>query len=83
MAVLNEIEIEGDYQVKQEYYRNIKETALLKLVEELEEEYPRLAKERDYILSRLAGCLQGNLDLNPDPTVVLIMDEIIKQVWIN
>lgn len=83
MAVLNEIEIEGDYQVKQEYYRNIKETALLKLVEELEEEYPRLAKERDYILSRLAGCLQGNLDLNPDPTVVQIMDEIIKQVKAN
>ena len=83
MAVLNEIEIEGDYQVKQEDYRNIKETALLKLVEELEEEYPRLAKERDYILSRLAGCLQGNLDLNPDPTVVLIMDEIIKQVKAN
>lgn len=83
IAVLNEIEIEGDYQVKQEYYRNIKETALLKLVEELEEEYPRLAKERDYILSRLAGCLQGNLDLNPDPTVVQIMDEIIKQVKAN
>ena len=83
MAVLNEIEIEGDYQVKQEDYRNIKETALLKLVEELEEEYPRLAKERDYILSRLAGCLQGNLDLNPDPTVVQIMDEIIKQVKAN
>lgn len=83
MAVLNEIEIEGDYQVKPEYYRNIKETALLKLVEELEEEYPRLAKERDYILSRLAGCLQGNLDFNPDPTVVLIMDEIIKQVKAN
>ena len=83
MAVLNEIEIEGDYQVKQECYRNIKATALLKLVEELEEEYPRLAKERDYILSRLAGCLQGNLDLNPDPTVVLIMDEIIKQVKAN
>ena len=83
MAVLNEIEIEGDYQVKQEYYRNIKATALLKLVEELEEEYPKLAKERDYILSRLAGCLQGNLDLNPDPTVVLIMDEIIKQVKAN
>ena len=83
MAVLNEIEIEGDYQVKQEDYRNIKETALLKLVEELEEEYPRLARERDYILSRLAGCLQGNLDLNPDPTVVLIMDEIIKQVKAN
>ena len=83
MAVLNEIEIEGDYQVKQEYYRNIKATALLKLVEELEEEYPRLAKERDYILSRLAGCLQGNLDLNPDPTVVQIMDEIIKQVKAN
>lgn len=83
MAVLNEIEIEGDYQVKQEDYRNIKETALLKLVEELEEEYPRLARERDYILSRLAGCLQGNLDLNPDPTVVQIMDEIIKQVKAN
>ena len=83
MAVLNEIEIEGDYQVKQEDYRNIKATALLKLVEELEEEYPRLAKERDYILSRLAGCLQGNLDLNPDPTVVQIMDEIIKQVKAN
>lgn len=83
MAVLNEIEIEGDYQVKQEYYRNIKATALLKLVEELEEEYPRLARERDYILSRLAGCLQGNLDLNPDPTVVQIMDEIIKQVKAN
>ena len=83
MAVLNEIEIEGDYQVKQEYYRIIKETDLLKLVEELEEEYPRLAKERDYILSRLAGCLQGNLDLNPDPTVVQIMDEIIKQVKAN
>ncbi|WP_454927228.1 BglG family transcription antiterminator [Abiotrophia defectiva] len=83
MAVLNEIEIEGDYQVKPEYYRNIKATALLKLVEELEEEYPRLAKERDYILSRLAGCLQGNLDLNPDPTVVQIMDEIIKQVKAN
>ena len=83
MAVLNEIEMEGDYQVNQEYYRNIKETALLKLVEELEEEYLRLAKERDYILSRLAGCLQGNLDLNPDPTVVLIMDEIIKQVKAN
>lgn len=83
MAVLNEIEMEGDYQVKQGYYRNIKETALLKLVEELEEEYPRLAKERDYILSRLAGCLQGNLDLNPDPTVVQIMDEIIKQVKAN
>lgn len=83
MAVLNEIEMEGDYQVKQEDYRNIKETALLKLVEELEEEYPRLAKERDYILSRLAGCLQGNLDLNPDPTVVQIMDEIIKQVKAN
>lgn len=83
MAVLNEIEIEGDYQVKQEYYRHIKETALLKLVAELEEEYPRLAKERDYILSRLAGCLQGNLDLNPDPTVVQIMDEIIKQVKAN
>lgn len=83
MAVLNEIEIEGDYQVNQEYYRNIKKTALLKLVEELEEEYPRLAKERDYILSRLAGCLQGNLDLYPDPTVVQIMDEIIKQVKAN
>ncbi|WP_314760920.1 BglG family transcription antiterminator [uncultured Abiotrophia sp.] len=83
MAVLNEIEIDGDYQVKQEYYRNIKETALLKLVEELEEEYPRLSRERDYILSRLAGCLQGNLDLNPDPTVVQIMDEIIKQVKAN
>lgn len=83
MAVLNEIEIEGDYQVKQEDYRNIKETALLKLVEELEEEYPRLARERYYILSRLAGCLQGNLDLNPDPTVVQIMDEIIKQVKAN
>ncbi len=83
MAVLNEIEIEGDYQVKPEYYRNIKGTALLKLVEELEEEYPRLAKERDYILSRLSGCLQGNLDLNPDPTVVQIMDEIIKQVKAN
>lgn len=83
MAVLNEIEIEGDYQVKQEDYRNIKETALLKLVEELEEEYPRLARERDYVLSRLAGCLQGNLDLNPDPTVVQIMDEIIKQVKAN
>ena len=83
MAVLNEIEIEGDYQIKQEDYRNIKATALLKLVEELEEEYPRLAKERDYILSRLAGCLQGNLDLNPDPTVVQIMDEIIKQVKAN
>lgn len=83
MAVLNEIEMEGDYQVKQEYYCNIKETALLKLVEELEEEYPRLARERDYILSRLAGCLQGNLDLNPDPTVVQIMDEIIKQVKAN
>lgn len=83
MAVLNEVEIEGDYQVKQEDYRNIKATALLKLVEELEEEYPRLAKERDYILSRLAGCLQGNLDLNPDPTVVQIMDEIIKQVKAN
>lgn len=83
MAVLNETEMEGDYQVKQEYYRNIKATALLKLVEELEEEYPRLAKERDYILSRLAGCLQGNLDLNPDPTVVQIMDEIIKQVKAN
>lgn len=83
MAILNEIEIEGDYQVKQEDYRNIKATALLKLVEELEEEYPRLAKERDYILSRLAGCLQGNLDLNPDPTVVQIMDEIIKQVKAN
>ncbi|WP_314211748.1 BglG family transcription antiterminator [uncultured Abiotrophia sp.] len=83
MAVLNEIEIEGDYQIKQEDYRNIKATALLKLVEELEEEYPRLARERDYILSRLAGCLQGNLDLNPDPTVVQIMDEIIKQVKAN
>ena len=83
MAVLNEIEIEGDYQVNQEYYRNIKATALLKLVEELEEEYPRLARERDYILSRLAGCLQGNLDLNPDSTVVQIMDEIIKQVKAN
>lgn len=83
MSVLNEIEIEGDYQVNQEYYRNIKATALLKLVEELEEEYPRLARERDYILSRLAGCLQGNLDLNPDPTVVQIMDEIIKQVKAN
>lgn len=83
MAVLNEIEIEGDYQVKQEDYRNIKATALLQLVEELEEEYPRLAKERDYILSRLAGCLQGNLDLNTDPTVVQIMDEIIKQVKAN
>lgn len=83
MAVLNEIEMEGDYQVKPEYYRNIKATALLKLVEELEEEYLRLAKERDYILSRLAGCLQGDLDLNPDPTVVQIMDEIIKQVKAN
>lgn len=83
MAILNEIEIEGDYQVKQEDYRNIKATALLKLVEELEEEYPRLAKERDYILSRLSGCLQGNLDLTPDPTVVQIMDEIIKQVKAN
>lgn len=83
MAVLNEIEMEGDYQVKQEYYSNIKETALLKLVEELEKEYPMLARERDYILSRLAGCLQGNLDLNPDPNVVKTMDEIIKQVKAN
>lgn len=83
LAILNETVVAGQYQVQFSHYREIRETALFQLVQELEQEYPKLAVEREFILARLAGCVQGDLNLNPDPTVVQIMDEIIMQVKAN
>lgn len=83
MAVFNE------YSLKEPYIKNVKdfekiiETPLLRLLIDIEGQFPNLSKEREFLLSRLAGCVQGDLNINPEPEIIKIMDEIILQVKVN
>ena len=83
MAVFNEYSLKEPYIKNRENFEKIIETPLLRLLMDIEEQFPNLSKERDFILSRLAGCVQGDLNINPEPEIIKIMDEIILQVKVN
>ena len=83
MAVFNEYSFKEPYIKNRENFEKIIETPLLRLLMDIEEQFPNLSKERDFILSRLAGCVQGDLNINPEPEIIKIMDEIILQVKVN
>ncbi|WP_314354789.1 BglG family transcription antiterminator [uncultured Granulicatella sp.] len=83
MAVFNEYSLKEPYIKSRENFEKIIETPLLRLLMDIEEQFPNLSKERDFILSRLAGCVQGDLNINPEPEIIKIMDEIILQVKVN
>ena len=83
MAVFNEYSLKEPYIKNKENFEKIIETPLLRLLIDIEEQFPNLSKERDFILSRLAGCVQGDLNINPEPEIIKIMDEIILQVKVN
>lgn len=83
MAVFNEYSLKEPYIKNRENFEKIIETPLLRLLIDIEEQFPNLSKERDFILSRLAGCVQGDLNINPEPEIIKIMDEIILQVKVN
>ena len=83
MAVFNEYSLKEPYIKNRENFEKIIETPLLRLLMDIEEQFPNLSKERDFILSRLAGCVQGDLNINTEPEIIKIMDEIILQVKVN
>ena len=83
MAVFNEYSLKEPYIKNKENFEKIIETPGLRLLIDIEEQFPNLSKERDFILSRLAGCVQGDLNINPEPEIIKIMDEIILQVKVN
>lgn len=83
MAVFNEYSLKEPYIKNRENFEKIIETPLLRLLMDIEEQFPNLSKERDFIISRLAGCVQGDLNINPEPEIIKIMDEIILQVKVN
>lgn len=83
MAVINEYSLKESYIKNTENFEKIIETPLLKLLIDIEEKFPNLSKEREFLLSRLAGCVQGDLNINPEPEIIKIMDEIILQVKVN
>lgn len=83
MAVFNEYSLKEPYIKNSKNFEKIIETPLLRLLMDIEEQFPNLSKERDFILSRLAGCVQGDLNINPEPEIIKIMDEIILQVKVN
>ena len=83
MAVFNEYSLKEPYIKNRENFEKIIETPLLRLLIDIEEQFPNLSKERNFILSRLAGCVQGDLNINPEPEIIKIMDEIILQVKVN
>ena len=83
MAVINEYSLKESYIKNTENFEKIIETPLLRLLIDIEEKFPNLSKEREFLLSRLAGCVQGDLNINPEPEIIKIMDEIILQVKVN
>ena len=83
MAVINEYSLKESYIKNTEDFEKIIETPLLRLLIDIEEKFPNLSKEREFLLSRLAGCVQGDLNINPEPEIIKIMDEIILQVKVN
>ena len=83
MAVINEYSLKESYIKNTEDFEKIIETPLLRLLMDIEEQFPNLSKEREFLLSRLAGCVQGDLNINPEPEIIKIMDEIILQVKVN
>ena len=83
MAVFNEYSLKEPYIKNTENFEKIIETPLLRLLIDIEEQFPNLSKEREFLLSRLAGCVQGDLNINPEPEIIKIMDEIILQVKVN
>lgn len=83
MAVINEYSLKESYIKNTQDFEKIIETPLLRLLIDIEEKFPNLSKEREFLLSRLAGCVQGDLNINPEPEIIKIMDEIILQVKVN
>lgn len=83
MAVFNEYSLKESYIKNTKNFEKIIETPLLRLLMDIEEKFPNLSQERDFILSRLAGCVQGDLNINPESEIIKIMDEIILQVKVN
>ena len=83
MAVFNEYSLKEPYIKNTENFEKIIETPLLRLLIDIEEQFPNLSKEREFLLSRLAGCVQGDLNINPEPEIIKIMDKIILQVKVN
>lgn len=83
MAVFNEYSLKEPYIKNVEDFEKIIETPLLRLLIDIEGHFPNLSKEREFLLSRLAGCVQGDLNINPEPEIIKIMDEIILQVKVN
>ena len=83
MAVINEYSLKESYIKNTEDFEKIIETPLLRLLIDIEEKFPNLSKEREFLLSRLAGCVQGDLNINPEPEIIKIMDKIILQVKVN
>lgn len=83
MAVFNEYSLKEPYIKNVEDFEKIIETPLLRLLIDIEGDFPNLSKEREFLLSRLAGCVQGDLNINPEPEIIKIMDEIILQVKVN
>ena len=62
------------------YLSKMEQSSIGRLVKELVVSYPLLEQKRYFIMSRLAGCIQGDLIDNPDPLMIFIMDRIINQV---
>ncbi len=83
MAVFNEYSLKETYIKNTKNFEKIIETPLLRLLMDIEEKFPNLSQEREFLLSRLAGCVQGDLNINPEPEIIKIMDEIILQVKVN
>lgn len=83
MTVFNEYSLKEPYIKNAEDFEKIIETPLLRLLIDIEGQFPNLSKEREFLLSRLAGCVQGDLNINPEPEIIKIMDEIILQVKVN
>ena len=60
------------------------ETPLLRLLIDIEEKFPNLSKGREFLLSKISWmCSGGDLNINPEPEIIKIMDEIILQVKVN
>ena len=80
LAVLASQQWEEQTVIGPPYLSKMEQSSIGRLVKELVVSYPLLEQKRYFIMSRLAGCIQGDLIDNPDPLMIFIMDRIINQV---
>lgn len=83
LAVLNQVKFQESITYPKDIIMDSDSLTAVDFTDEIIKIYPNLKKEREFVLSRVLGCISGNLPNEHDNAIYKVMLEIMELVKVN